>query len=91
MDTATTNNSYQLNLFFSDIARGNTASSRIYRLLATSGWVGPSDIEHAARGATGRPVRDYMRRLRDLRNMGYQVLKRRDPNDPRNFQYRLVR
>ena len=90
MDTTTTN-TYQLNLFVSNIADGSTAASRIYRLMSNRGWVGPDEIERAARSAKGRPVRDYMRRLRDVRNMGYNVQKRRDPNDPQGFQYRLIK
>lgn len=57
--------------------------ARVLRLMMDSDWVDANRIREAAGGSEG------LRRLRELREMGFQVLKRRSATESRLFEYKL--
>lgn len=78
----------QLTLFHR--ATPGTAAERILDLFSDHNWHGYYSISLAA-NKNGRVCRDPIRRVRELRELGYRISKRRAENDPLSFEYRLER
>lgn len=78
----------QMTLF--NRATPGTAAERVLNLLSDYKWHGYLSISQAA-SSSGRVCRDPIRRVRELRELGYRISKRRCENDPLSFQYRLDR
>lgn len=78
----------QLTLF--SRATPGTAAERVLNLLSDHRWHGYLSISQAA-SSNGRICRDPIRRVRELRELGYTIRKRRCENDSLSFEYRLER
>lgn len=78
----------QLTLF--ERAKTDSAAGRILRLLSDHEWHNYYSISNAADTISHR-YRDPIRRLRELREMGYVISKRRSPDNKLLFEYRLER
>ena len=65
-----------------------TQQEKVLDRLSGSGWVDGYDLCHPSIGGT-----EGLRRLRELREIGYPIEKRLKPNRPRGsrvYQYRLT-
>lgn len=71
-------------------AMPGTAAERILDLLSDHKWHGYHSISVSA-NQSGRFCRDPIRRVRELRELGYTISKRRCENDSLSFEYRLER
>ncbi len=70
-----------------DLRDLNEAVRRVYELMRDGRWYSAEEIEMAA-GVNGRPAREGLRRMRELRSAGYEIDRERC-DDNRVFRYRL--
>lgn len=67
----------------------DAGTKRVYELMEDGGWYERDEIELAA-GQNGRPAREGMRRMRELRQRGFNIEKIRLKGS-REWKYRLVK
>ena len=79
----------QLSLF--NRVTPGTAAERILNLLSDHHWHDYHAISRAASPIGKRICRDPIRRVRELRELGYRISKRRSKHDTLAFEYRLER
>lgn len=68
-----------------DLPTLNAGCKRVLALLMDSKWHDAEEVRVVAGGSEG------LRRLRELRTHGYDIIKRRSSTDARLFEYRLGR
>lgn len=71
-----------------DVSQLNQGAKRVYDLLKDGRWHDRGEIEQAA-GERGVAAAEGMRRMRELRQMGFEVEKHRT-SDRRVWLYRMV-
>lgn len=69
----------------SDIVAFSEAEKRILELMEDGGWYCASDVIHVSK------QREGLRRLRNFRDKGFSVERRKQEASEREFEYRLVR
>lgn len=69
-----------------DISDFSASVQRVYALMRAGGWFSAEEIELAA-GENGKPAREGLRRMRELRAAGYEI--DREKGVGRNWKYRL--
>jgi hypothetical protein len=70
-----------------DVAEFKAAVRRVYALMCDGRWYAADEIENAA-GEHGRPAREGLRRMRELREAGFEIDRERQ-GDGRTWKYRL--
>lgn len=73
-----------------DLAELNAAVLRVLGLMSDWRWHRAEEIRAVA-GKDGRPATEGLRRMRELRDRGFEIEKRRARVEARAFEYRLVK
>lgn len=78
----------KLSLSVKDQSELRAGVRRVWELMRDGGWHEADDIEMAA-GENGVPAREGLRRMRQLREYGFRIDRRKADGSSRNFEYRI--